>query len=115
MQLCIHYCTPFCPAFMQVQNAKMNGQFQTPTNSRQLKSIVHIQRLFVTFRNDLDETVYVWWADYEGNLVHYKSLSPGQYYKVPTYATHAWLLADDAGNIFATVILDLSDLDITVQ
>ena len=39
----------FCSAFMQVHNAKMNGQFsvyaqfQTPTNSRQLKSIVGIQ------------------------------------------------------------------------
>ena len=34
------------------------------------------------FRNDRDETVNVWWADYAGKSVHYKSLLPGQYYKL---------------------------------
>ena len=111
----------FCSAFMQVQNAKVNGQFsvnaqfQTPTNSRQLQSIASFQKLSVTFRNDRNENVHVWWANYAGNPVHYSSLSPGEYYKQRTYATHPWLLADDNGIIIATVIPKLSNLDITIQ
>ena len=111
----------FCSAFMQVQNARMNGQFsvktqfQTPTNLLELKSIVSSHQLFVTLRNGQDKTVNVWWANYAGNLVHYAFLAPGQGVTLITYATHPWLLADDNGNIISTVIPNMLNMDINIK
>ena len=40
----------------------------------------------------------VMWADFNGKLVPYANLQPGQSYTVNTFATHPWIFTDGPGN-----------------
>jgi len=51
----------------------------------------------VTFDNQSDETVHVYWIDYVGQPILYFDLVPGESYTQGTFASHLWLVtgADD--------------------
>ena len=44
----------------------------------------------IRFINETDETVSVFWMDFNGDTVKYASLAPGQQYLQRTYLTHPW-------------------------
>ena len=44
----------------------------------------------LTFKNNLDWSVQMWWHDYEGNKVPYGIILPGQTFVQQTFATHPW-------------------------
>lgn len=46
----------------------------------------------IHFRNDLDEPVFVYWLDYNGEEIRYKMLKPGEEYTQHTYVTHPWIV-----------------------
>ena len=52
----------------------------------------------VTFVNKSGEFRGVMWADFNGKLVAYANLQPGQSYTVNTFATHPWIFTDGPGN-----------------
>ena len=52
----------------------------------------------VTFVNKSGAFRGVMWADFNGKLVPYANLQPGQSYTVNTFATHPWVFTDGPGN-----------------
>jgi von Hippel-Lindau disease tumor suppressor protein len=54
--------------------------------------------LKVTFVNKSGAFRGVMWADFNGKLVPYANLQPGQSYTVNTFATHPWIFTDGPGN-----------------
>lgn len=55
---------------------------------------------FLRFVNRTTRTVNVTWIDYEGQSMHYKTLSPGCYVDVNTFVGHPWTFQDrDSGDM----------------
>jgi len=48
----------------------------------------------VNFTNHADCTVVVYWHSYEGQLVQYAVLAPGDHYIQQTFVTHPWSFQD---------------------
>jgi von Hippel-Lindau disease tumor supressor len=59
-----------------------------------LKSEHSQQKSFVRFINKSNRTVDVIWINFEGRLVKYKTLQPGVFLDVNTFATHPWVFLD---------------------
>lgn len=49
---------------------------------------------FISFRNNTERVVDIYWVDYKGHCVHYKSLEPNNRISVNTYETHPWVFRD---------------------
>ncbi|OWT77647.1 hypothetical protein CEY04_15645 [Achromobacter sp. HZ28] len=47
----------------------------------------------VTFLNDSDERVTVYWLGFDGNRVKYMDLAAGGSYRQQTYLSHPWVVA----------------------
>jgi hypothetical protein len=58
----------------------------------------------VRFRNRTGQAVRVYWLDYQGNRVLYKTLQPGEGYDQPTYLTHPWVFTDLQGAAFQSYL-----------
>lgn len=54
------------------------------------RSIVAAEPAWLTFVNQSDQTVQVYWLNYEGQEVFYRQLGPGQACLQSTYLTHPW-------------------------
>ena len=56
--------------------------------------------VIVTFLNACGERCRLYWIDYAGKVVRYKTLSPGETHRQQTFETHPWTFAtvpdDDA-------------------
>jgi von Hippel-Lindau disease tumor supressor len=52
----------------------------------------------ISFVNKGKKPVKVYWINYEGERMHYKTLDAGESYDQPTFLTHPWLIADEAGD-----------------
>ncbi len=48
----------------------------------------------ITFVNDTDRQVDIYWVNYQCQEVKYNTLSPGQSYRQRTYITHPWRIRD---------------------
>lgn len=55
------------------------------------KSVSSNSAQTMTVINESNESVDVYWSDFQGNAIFYKTLHPGQSYNQPTFATHAWV------------------------
>lgn len=54
------------------------------------------QRSCLLFINNTQRMVGVFWMDYNGYQVHYRTLRPGLGIEVDTYMTHPWIFRDMA-------------------
>lgn len=59
-----------------------------------LKSEHSVYESYVRFINNSDRKVDVIWINFEGLHVKYKTLPPGAFFDVNTYATHPWVFLD---------------------
>jgi len=55
-----------------------------------IKSTAWNEPVFVTFKNESDETVDLIWIDYYGKPVSYGTIKAGETKNMYTYATHPW-------------------------
>ncbi len=69
----------------------------------------------VTFTNGAEGTRHVTWINYEGGVVHYSTLAPGQSYAVNTYLTHPWLIIDDKGVCRVMYVVGEPGTSITIR
>lgn len=60
--------------------------------SSSLKSKEGKTETAIRFRNGLDEPVLVYWLNYDGEEIRYKTLKPGREYTQHTYVTHPWIV-----------------------
>ena len=63
----------------------------------QAKSVASTKSAQITFVNQTNETVRVYWLNFSGQRVLYKSLPAGQSYTQNTYITHPWVVLDPSG------------------
>src|SRR4051812_33471849 len=61
-----------------------------------LHSVDGQRTINLNFVNRAMVGVAVYWLGYDGQRVSYKWLEPGESYTQPTYATHPWLVIDNA-------------------
>jgi hypothetical protein len=52
----------------------------------------------VKFTNKSGEYRGVFWVDYNGQMVNYANLNPGQSYTIDTFVSHPWVFTDGPGN-----------------
>ncbi|MCA9804733.1 MAG: hypothetical protein KC777_22335 [Cyanobacteria bacterium HKST-UBA02] len=62
-----------------------------------LKSIHSDTSTYVRFDNETDETITVYWLDFEGARKRYGEIKPFESYEQQTFETHPWLLTDKKG------------------
>ncbi|MCC6457216.1 MAG: hypothetical protein IT328_19835 [Caldilineaceae bacterium] len=53
----------------------------------------------VRFVNESEAIVVAYWRDFNGNLMEYHRLDPDGFADQETFATHAWVVEDEAGNV----------------
>jgi prepilin-type N-terminal cleavage/methylation domain-containing protein len=61
-----------------------------------LRSVTGTKKAEVTFLNQKNIPVKVYWLDYSGARVHQFDLTPSQKVKVKTYSTHSWVVTDSS-------------------
>jgi prepilin-type N-terminal cleavage/methylation domain-containing protein len=61
-----------------------------------LRSVTGTKKVEMTFLNQKNIPVKVYWLDYSGARVHQFDLTPSQKVKVKTYATHSWVVTDSS-------------------
>jgi len=49
---------------------------------------------FVTFVNRHDESVRVYWLNFDGQRVYYRDIEPGESYRQQTFVTHPWVVTN---------------------
>ena len=65
---------------------------------RRKRSIESTVEALVTFDNQSSKAVKVYWINFTGDRVFYKTLSPRQKYTQRTFLTHPWVVTDMEGN-----------------
>lgn len=51
----------------------------------------------ITFTNQRQQTLHIYWLNYQGKRIFYQSLQAGQNYLQPTYVTHPWVITSEQG------------------
>ncbi len=69
----------------------------------------------LTFVNNSDNIVDVYWIDYNCEQQLYGTLEPGGSYQQGTYATHPWLFIDaKTGDTLKTFVAGVTDEEVTI-
>lgn len=90
----------FASALVIFALAGLTGGAEAASCSKfgKVKSKNSITPVTVTFVNKSGEYRHVDWVDFNGTLVNYASLQPGERYRIDTYVTHPWVFTDGPGN-----------------
>ncbi len=72
-------------------------EFYSGADSIQSISATSNSQVRFTLVNDTGENIAVYWIDYSGNEILYRTLDPGGEYTQPTYSAHAWAVRDTSG------------------
>lgn len=69
----------------------------------------------VTFVNNSDKTIDVYWVDYKCNKQLYATLPPGDSYVQGTFATHTWVFIDaETGEVLKEFVAGTADEEVTI-
>jgi len=68
-----------------------------------LRSINDDVATSVTFQNQSDIALSIFWLDFSGQRVPYRTLAAGAAYTQSTFLTHPWLIADSTGACIAII------------
>ncbi|HEX5839419.1 MAG TPA: hypothetical protein VFY26_16400 [Anaerolineales bacterium] len=69
----------------------------------------------LTFTNNSDSIVDVYWIDYNCEKQLYGTLEPGGSYQQGTYATHPWVFVDaETGDTLKTIVAGATDEEVTI-
>lgn len=71
-----------------------------------LRSVSNDQATAIEFVNNRSHEVTLYWLDYRGNRVRYRTLRPGTSYRQPTYVTHPWVVTNSYGRGLAVFLPD---------
>ena len=70
----------------------------------QMRSLESRTSVTVTFRNRSGAFRSVNWVDFNGQLVQYAALNPGESFTIQTFLTHPWVFTDGPGNCVETYL-----------
>ena len=68
----------------------------------------------LTFVNQSQDSVDIFWKDYQGQEVFYRSLQSGKSHRQETFATHHWIVRADTGNDIFTAVATDSPQTVTI-
>jgi hypothetical protein len=63
------------------------------------KSASAEQPVKVGFKNETRGRIDLAWVNYDGRLIHYKTLQPGEAHRQSTFETHPWVALNPSGKI----------------
>lgn len=63
-----------------------------------IKSIESNYKTRIEFKNNTDQTIKIYWIDYDGNRKIYASLKENEKFNQNTFLTHPWLITDKENN-----------------
>lgn len=80
--------------FMVTTQSHANGKYRCSQEHtyRSLNSNSPGTLLFKNQSNDPAEIIKIYWLNFKGKRVHYKTLRPGKSWKVKTFDTHPWVV-----------------------
>jgi hypothetical protein len=73
------------------------------TPPAEVKSEQGNQPVKVGFKNETASRLDLAWVNYEGKLVYYKTLQPGESFQQKTFETHPWVALNAAGKILDVI------------
>jgi hypothetical protein len=71
-----------------------------------IHSTSYDQNAVLTITNYLDSSVMIYWINYQGNRVLYRTLASGESYRQETFFTHVWLAASQDGSCASLFVVD---------
>src|SRR4051812_22852719 len=74
------------------------------SNEKALKSPPSPTASEISFQNRSNEKRRIYWVDQEGDRKFYGIVEPGNVFKQPTLADHAWVITDDAEKCLYTFV-----------
>ena len=89
----------------------------TPINckeERNLRSLKGTVKTSIVFINKENQTIRVYWLDYDGKRIPYGALERDQVFSTMTYLTHPWLITDARDKCKAIYMPTSQRLEITV-
>jgi hypothetical protein len=89
-------------ATLLLTGAAVLAEKKHPAEEKRVKSLQHDFETSLKFVNKSSKTVKVYWLDYDGERVLYKTLeADAEYTQEKTYLTHPWLVTDEEDNAWA--------------
>lgn len=95
--------------------SETSGDLYSCRDRNKLRSQDGLIPAYVTFRNISSGTVYVYWLDYSGIPVFYKSMEPGTAYKQQTYLSHPWMILDARQSCLQIAMPKQHDTDVYIR
>lgn len=77
-----------------------------PSRESGLRSVRSDQATAIEFVNNRPHDVTLYWLDYRGNRVRFRTLRPGASHRQPTYVTHPWVVTTPHGRGLAVFLPD---------
>lgn len=68
----------------------------------------------LTVFNNSDETVKVWWLNYDGKRTFYRDVAPHKSYIQPTWLTHPWVITSVGGACYRFLVMNSVRQTVTV-
>ena len=67
-----------------------DGAYYEGSNSQSLRSTLSEESTYIIFENQTDTPVKLFWLNYEGHEIPYRSIEPGRSHRQQTFITHPW-------------------------
>jgi hypothetical protein len=80
----------------------------------QAKSLNSARTGKITFANNTTGPARIVWVDYSGKLRLYVTLPAGGFYEQPTYATHVWIVLDNAWSCIGYIVAPARSVDYNI-
>lgn len=100
--------------FLLSQFINVSAATDSCNNESNLRSSSAGTSAIVLFSNNAQQSVKIYWLDFSGKRVFYKSLNSGESYRQPTYTGHPWLISDASDNCFQIFIPEQSSDSLTL-
>jgi hypothetical protein len=78
------------------------------------KSLDGLHKAALTVINNSDETVKVYWLNYQGKRTFYRDLAPRTSYVQETWLTHPWVISSLAGDCYRFLVMNSLQQSVTV-
>lgn len=102
-------------AVMVVAPVLLGADSRHPAEEAGIKSGASLVEARITFINDSDATIRVYWLDFRGARVLYHTLKPGEAAVQVTYLGHPWLITDEDDNAWQLYYPDAQPRKIKIE
>lgn len=95
-------CDYFAPTAAAPKPVAVRSNCPAPGSLRSANSSNAVK---ITIANRNNQTLKIYWLDYQGGMKFYRDLAPGGSYVQATYVSHPWIAVDGGGRCVGGVFL----------